>query len=231
MIDEERLARNWRAITIELDAPRPSRTERILRTLRVPAHVTRLAVATPALRRSWFVAVGLLVLIGLVATDDTDPRASAFLLLLLAPLAPVLGVALAYGTPGDPGHEVHLATPMSGLRLLLTRTVVVLAVVVPLVALPALLSPITRPWALAWVLPALAVTSFALALMTTTTPNRAAAIATVTWLVVAVTSRNSGTDALTAFLPAAQLVALVITAAFGAIIAARRDRFERLLIR
>ena len=70
MIDEERLARNWRAITIELDAPRPSRTERILRTLRVPPHVTRLAVATPALRRSWFVAVGLLASHDLAHDDD-----------------------------------------------------------------------------------------------------------------------------------------------------------------
>ncbi len=229
MIDEQRLARNWTAITVELDAPRPSRTERALRWMRIPSHVTRLAVATPALRRSWFVAVAVLVLIGLVATDDTDPRASAFLLLLVAPIAPVLGVALAYGTPGDPGHEVHLATPMSGLRLLLTRTVVVLAAVVPLVALPALLSPVTRPWAVAWVLPALAVTSFALALMTVTTPNRAAAIATIAWVLVATVSRNAGTDELTAFVPAAQAVALLATLGFGAITVLRRDRFERLV--
>lgn len=229
MIDEERLARNWRAITIELDAPRPSRTERALRALRIPADVTRLAVATPALRRSWFVAVVVLVLIGLVAADDTDPRASAFLLLLLAPIAPVVGVALAYGTPGDPGHEVHLAAPTSGLRLLLIRTVVVLAAVLPLVVLPALFSPVTRPWAVAWVLPALAVTSFALALMTITTPNRAAASATVAWIVVATVSRNASNDELAAFLPAAQVVAVVATLGFGLVALVRRDAFERLV--
>lgn len=231
MIDEARLARNWKAINIELDAPQPSRTERMLRAMHIPAHVTRLAVATPALRRSWFVAVAVLVLIGLAATDDTDPRASAFLLLLLAPIAPVLGVSLAYGTPGDPGHEVQVATPLSGLRLLLVRTMVVLLVVVPLVALPALLSPVTRPWAVAWVLPALAVTSVALALMTVTTPNRAAAVATISWLVVATVVRNAGSDELTAFLPAAQFAAVVIAVACGALIVARRDRFERLAVR
>jgi hypothetical protein len=230
MIDAERLARNWKAITIELDAPRPSRTERLLRWLRVPPHVTRLVVATPALRRSWFIAVGLMVFIGLTAADDADPRASAFLLLLLAPIAPVLGVALAYGTPGDPGHEVHLATPMSGLRLLLTRTAVVLAVVVPLVTLPALLSPVTRPWAVAWVLPALAVTSFALALMTVTSPNRSAGLAAVAWIVAAVVARNSAHDELAAFLPAAQLVAVVLALGCGLVTVLRRDRFERLAI-
>lgn len=230
MIDEERLARNWRAITIELDAPRPSRTERLLRRMRIPPQITRLVVATPALRRSWFIAVGIMVLIGLTAADGTDPRASAFLLLVLAPIAPVIGVALAYGTPGDPGHEVHLATPMSGLRLLLTRTVVVLAAAVPIVALPALLSPVTRPWAVAWVLPALAVTSFALALMTVTSPNRSAALATVVWIVVAVVSRNVSDDELAAFVPAAQVVALTIALALGMVTVLRRDAFERLAI-
>ena len=228
MIDEARLTRNWRAITAELDAPPPSRTERVLRALRIPSTTTRLAVATPALRRSWFVAVGVLVLVGLAVADEADPRASAFLFLLLAPVAPVIGVALAYGTPGDPAHEVHLATPMSGLRLLMTRTAVVLAAVLPILVLPALLSPVTRPWAVAWVLPAVAVTSCSLALMTTTSPNRSAALATVAWIVVATTARNTGNDELTAFLPLGQAVALVVAAGFAVVTVVRRDAFERL---
>ena len=53
-VDQARIDANWRAITIELDAPTPSRVERLLRAVGLPARVTRLVVATPALRRAWY---------------------------------------------------------------------------------------------------------------------------------------------------------------------------------
>ena len=54
-VDQARLDANWRAINIELDAPQPVRIERMLRRVGMPTHITRLVVATPALRTkcSW----------------------------------------------------------------------------------------------------------------------------------------------------------------------------------
>lgn len=227
-VDPARLARNWQAIVVELDAPRLSRTERLLRRVGLPSHVTRLMVATPALRRSWFVALGLVVLIGLTVADPANPRSSAFALLILAPLGPVLGVALAYGSTNDPAYEIHLATPSSGVRLLLTRVAAIVFVAVPVLFVFALMSPVTRPWAGAWLLPALAVCTAALALMTFMTPHRAAAIAAVGWITVNVVARNATGDALAAFVPVAQFVALLATIAFGAVVVARRATFDRL---
>lgn len=229
-IDAERLARNWRAIVVELDAPKLSRLERVLRRLGMPSHLTRLMVATPALRTSWFVALALIVVVGLVLTDGTDARASAFALLLLAPLGPVLGVALAYGTASDPAHEIHLATAVSGIQLLMTRVAAVMFIAIPFVTVFALLSPVTRPWAAAWLLPALAVSAAALALMTVTTPRRAAAGATIGWLAVNIVARAVVDDALAAFLPVGQIVALVAVLGFGAVIVTRRAAFDRLAL-
>jgi hypothetical protein len=230
-IDSARLARNWRAIVVELDAPRLSRVERALRTVGLPSHVTRLMVATPALRRSWFVALGLVVLIGLSVTDGTNPRSSAFGLLLLAPFGPMLGVALAYGSTNDPAHEIHVATAASGLRLILTRVAAVMGVAIPLTTLSALLSPVTRPWAGAWLLPALAVSTAALALMTYVAPRIAAMATAVGWVALNVVARAVTNDALAAFVPVAQAISLLATILFGAVVVLRRSAFERLAVR
>jgi hypothetical protein len=230
-IDAARLARNWRSIVVELDAPRISRAEWVLRRIGLPSHVTRLMVATPALRRSWFVALGFVVLIGLAVTDEASPRSSAFGLLLLAPLGPMLGVAFAYGSVNDPAHEIHLATPVSGLRLLLVRVATVMCVAIPFITIFALLSPVTRPWSAAWLLPALAVSTATLALMTVLALRQAAAVAAVGWVVANVIARATTDDALAAFLPAAQATALLASLGFGAVVAVRRAAFERLVIR
>ena len=73
-IDQARIDRNWKAITIEIDAPRPGRFEALLRGMGLPAHLSRLVVATPALRRSWFVATGLVMVLGLTV-DAQSGRA------------------------------------------------------------------------------------------------------------------------------------------------------------
>ncbi|MEP1125342.1 MAG: hypothetical protein ABJH68_15770 [Ilumatobacter sp.] len=64
--------------------------------------------------------------------------------------------------------------------------------------------------------------------MTVLSPTRAAAAATVAWILVAFVARAVVDDQLAAFLPAAQLVALVATVVFAAVTVARRDAFERL---
>ncbi len=174
VVDQRRIEANWRAITIELDAPQPSRLERVLRRAGVPAPVTRMVAATPALRRAWYLSIVGVVVIGLGVADPTD-RTSLFALLVMAPLLPVLGVALAYGSAADPAHEIQVATPTHGLRLVAIRTATVLVVSVFVVVLVTLTNDATRPYTAVWLLPALAVTAASLALMTIRPPRQAAA--------------------------------------------------------
>jgi hypothetical protein len=227
IVDQVRLDANWRAITAELDAPKPSLLERLLARIRVPAHVTRVVVATPALRRAWYLALGVAVLVGLGAANPGD-RSSLFTLLALAPTLPVLGVALAYGPAADPMYEAQLATPMRGLRLVAIRAVTVLCVAVVVLGVPSLLSPVARPMAFAWLLPAVALTSGSLALMTWLPPRRAAALVAVVWFVGVVLIEGAGSTELTAFGTVGQVVALLIAAAATGVVFTRRSSFDRM---
>ncbi|MET8644126.1 zf-HC2 domain-containing protein [Streptomyces sp. NPDC004096] len=140
-------------------------SSRVLLPSSRPRPARMLWAAGPAVRGAWPAAV-LLVALGAVALahlggfDGTRP-----LLLAVAPVVPVAGVALSYGAHADPLHEIVTATPSGGLRLVLTRTAAVLAVSLPLLTLAGLLLPGSgAPGAAAWLLPGLALTSASLAL-------------------------------------------------------------------
>jgi hypothetical protein len=227
IVDQARLDANWRAIIAELDAPRASRMERVLRRAHVPGHVTRLVAATPALRRAWYLSIAIAVVVGLGAAQPDD-RSSLFALLVLAPALPVLGVALAYGPAADPMYEAQLATPTRGLRLVAMRAVTVLGVSVLAVAAPALLAPATRGVAFLWLLPALALTSASLALMTWLPPRRSASIVAAVWFGVVVLAQVASTADLAAFGAAGQLVAVIVAVAGAAVAFGRRDVFDRM---
>jgi hypothetical protein len=126
--------------------------------------------AGPALRGAWagavvLVAVGALVLAYGGGFDGARP-----LLLAVAPVVPVAGVALSYGRHADPLHEIVATSPSGGLRLVLMRTAAVLAVSVPLLTVAGLLLPPAgprvpqAPAAAAWLLPGLTLTLATLAL-------------------------------------------------------------------
>ncbi|MFD7615353.1 zf-HC2 domain-containing protein [Streptomyces sp. NPDC059802] len=148
-------------------APRSPRSVRH----RFPGAATRagrlLWAAGPALRGPWLlalvlVAVGALALAyGAGAGDTIRP-----LLLVVAPVLPLAGVALSYGRHADPMHEITATTPSGGLPLLLTRTAAVLAVSIPALTLAGAALPPSAGWpgAAAWLLPGLAMTLAALAL-------------------------------------------------------------------
>ncbi|MEM9565655.1 MAG: zf-HC2 domain-containing protein [Actinomycetota bacterium] len=230
-IDPARIEANWRAITIELDAPVPGRMERFLRWAGLPSHITRLVVATPALRRAWYLATGLAILIGLGGYDAAQPRDDLFNLLLVAPLVPVIGVALAYGTEADPAHEIALATPVRGLRLILTRAAAVLAFSTFWLAITAILAPGRQPMAFAWLLPALGLTSATVALMTVLRPRLAAATTSGLWVLGVAIVTSAATDRLAAWGPVGQVVMATVGAIGLAVAVARRDRFDVLEIR
>ncbi|MFJ4929120.1 zf-HC2 domain-containing protein [Streptomyces sp. NPDC088736] len=144
--------------------------------------------AGPALRGAWTGAV-LLVALGALALAYGGGSGSARpLLLAVAPVVPVAGVALSYGRYADPLHEIVATSPSGGLRLLLTRTAAVLAVSVPLLTAAGLLLPAAgprlpqSPAAAAWLLPGLALTLAALALSGFTNCRTGSAVVGGGWL-------------------------------------------------
>lgn len=224
-IDQSRIDANWRAINFELDAPIPSRTERVLRRVGFSSATARLVAATPALRRSWAAALLVVVLIGLAAAGDNPDNISG--MLVLAPLIPVLGVALAYGPTVDPVHEIGLATPIRGLRLLLIRVATVLSVAVAVLSGTVLVSSASNSLAFVWLLPALAMTSLAVSLMTVTTPRRAVAAVSVGWAVLVTIVQGATADSLAIFGPVAQVAAFFAAGVGAVVMTKRRERFDR----
>ncbi|MGW6904123.1 zf-HC2 domain-containing protein [Streptomyces sp. NPDC054940] len=121
--------------------------------------------AGPAVRGAWSAAVLGVALAAVLLARFADFAGARPLLLAVAPVVPVAGVALSYGAHADPLHEIAASTPSAGLRLVLTRTTAVLAVSLPLLTLAGLLLPSSgAPGAAAWLLPGLALTLIALAL-------------------------------------------------------------------
>ncbi|MEV5172202.1 zf-HC2 domain-containing protein [Streptomyces flaveolus] len=149
--------------------------------------VSRLArllwAAGPAVRGAWLPAVlGVAMAAPALSYGAGFPGTRA-LLLAIAPVVPVAGVALSYGPHADPLHEVTAATPGGGLRLALTRTVAVLALSLPLLTLTGLLLPASgAPDAAAWLLPGLALALASLALASLIGCRAAAGVTGGGWL-------------------------------------------------
>ncbi|MGI5456476.1 zf-HC2 domain-containing protein [Streptomyces sp. CA-249302] len=115
------------------------------------------------------------------------------LVLLLAPVLPVLGVAASWSRGLDPAYELTASAPRAGLHLVLRRTASVLAVVVPALLVAGWVTGVT---AAQWLLPCLAFTSATLALGGVVGVTRAAASLVAVWAAVIVaptlaTSRTS----------------------------------------
>ncbi|MFE9493734.1 zf-HC2 domain-containing protein [Streptomyces collinus] len=149
-----------------------------------PPRAARLLwAAGPAVRGAWLPAV-LLVALGAMALEFGGGfHGARALLLAIAPVVPVAGVALSYGPHADPLYEVVAATPAGGLRLALTRTAMVLAVCLPLLTLTGWLLPASgAPAAAAWLLPGLALSLATLALASFTGFRTAAAATAGGWL-------------------------------------------------
>jgi putative zinc finger protein len=139
--------------------------------------------AGPAVRGAWPVAVVLVAAGALALAYGGGFHGARPLLLAVAPLVPVAGVGLSYGTHADPLHEIAASTPSGGLRLVLTRTAAVLAVSLPLLTFAGLLLPASgAPGAAAWLLPGLALTLASLALASFAGCRAATALTGGGWL-------------------------------------------------
>ncbi|MEU3333397.1 zf-HC2 domain-containing protein [Streptomyces sp. NPDC002144] len=215
----------WERLDAELDAPRPGLFERLLVRVGVADHTARLLAATPVLRRSWLGAVVAVLVMSVLAAQSTG---SVTLFLALAPLLPLAGVALSYGPALDPTYEMAVVSPVHGFRLLMIRTVAVLTAGLALCGLATLALPGLGLRALAWLLPALALTSAGLALSARLGPVLAPALVGGAWVALLLTAHAVQADStLLPFTAAGQGVAAAVAALAGGLLFLVRDRFDR----
>ncbi len=240
-VEPGRLERNRSEMLVRTALPDDSRVARLLRRCGIPDHLGRLLAATPSLRLSWLLAVlGIIAVVtGVAQLGDTrsirtialatahaSPSQQALVpFLLVAPLLVLAGVAAAFLPLFDPAYQLAVASPFSGVTLLLVRAVSALAAaLVPVAAAAFLLpGPVWLPVAL--LLPSLALCGFALAATTVMDPRTAALTAGAMWALpaLALAFRHVPLEVVQAPAQSAYAVALSVSAV---VILLRHGRFE-----
>lgn len=114
--------------------------------------------AVPGLRWPWLLAVSGVCTVGACLGRTAGKEDTLCFLLLLAPMLPLVWVAVSYGGKADPFAPVVRTTPAGGLRLLLLRTGVVLVICLPLLAAAGVAGVSGSLWASAWLVPSLTLT-------------------------------------------------------------------------
>lgn len=217
----------WQHIVVAVDSARVPWSVRLLRAVGVRESTARLVAATPALRGAWIVAVAIAVGFAVLAAYARGGDPTIFL--WLAPLVPVAGVAAAYGPGVDPLYEIGAATPTHGIRLLMLRATAV-TIAAALVLVPATLAlPDLALIDVAWMLPALAVSTATVALATFVGPIKAGIVVGASWLAlvpisVALADRDNPIVAehLFLFRPAAQLTYVAVAVVASIVLFTRR---------
>lgn len=177
---------------------------------------------------AWSLAPWLIMTVAVLACAVTlqvlQPSLPS-LVTLLAPVAPLPGVAIAWSRRADPAWELIAGTPAAGLTMLLRRTAGVLAVVIPALALGSSRTGGSLAVAL---LPCLAFTAATIALGGFVGVRRAAIALGALW-VLAVVVPTVATARLPVLLQPASATAWALTALLLAGLAfLRADNFRRL---
>lgn len=173
----------------------------------------RLLAAVLALRGGWLIGVTLALLFAGVAAMFAGDQGLGFFL-LVAPLAPVAGVAMAFGGDADPSQEIVVTTPFSAVRLLLLRTAAVVATCVPVAMLVGLLVPGPGWLFVAWLTPAAACVAVTLALSPYVGLTNSGTLVGASWSVLTLVATRGHGDPLVLVGPASQIgcTALVVVA-------------------
>jgi hypothetical protein len=154
----------WARLDAELDAPRPGPAEALLVRLGVAAHTARLLACTPGLRRSWLAAVGFTLVVAAAVAHLRQSMTVPVPLLAIAPLLPLIGVAISFGPRVDPSYELSVVAPLHTVRLLLLRCAAVLSATTALTGIASVAVPGYGAVVLGWLVPSLALTLLSLAL-------------------------------------------------------------------
>ena len=219
LLEPQLVERTWAGIREAVERPTLPSVLRLARRcgLREPTAV--LLAGAASLRGAWLVGAFLSLSFATFAAYVSGGTALAPFL-LVAPLAPVLGVAAAYGPRQDPLEALVATAPYGRTRLFLLRTAAVLVSVLPVTALLGLAVP-GPPWlAAAWLGPALALVPVLLALAGFVGPRASAAVVSLGWSSVVLASTR-GIDPTWPVQAAQQSVYLVLGVAACAVIAIR----------
>jgi hypothetical protein len=172
------LALVWARTRDAVEVPRPSVFERLLCAARLPAHEARLVAVASAFRTAS--VVGVTAVFAFAALAAAIGHSGLWLFLAVAPVVPCLVVASSYDPWLDPALEPELVTPYPAIRLILLRTVAVLALALPAALLFGLFIPGEAPFA--WLLPAVGFVAVVLAASTWVSPLRTAIAVSSAWL-------------------------------------------------
>ena len=216
----------WAAIRAHVEAPRRSVAERLIRRMGISIEVARLLVAVPAFRGAWLLGLFVVTLFAGLAALFAGAYVLA-LFLIVAPLAPVAGVAASFGGDADPCHELVTVTPYSAARMLLLRTAGVLATSLPVTVLAGLALPGPAWLGVAWLTPAAAGVALTLLLSPVFGSTVTAATLSACWstAVVFATRLNDPVEVVD---PVMQLVFVVLTLVAIAALVLRQPSFEHL---
>jgi hypothetical protein len=209
--DRPLLDRVWADTVDVLDRPPVSVRERLLTAIGLAPPAARLASKASSAHRAWLWSCALLATFAFAA-PRTDGRLIMWFL-VLAPLVPVTGVALAYGPHTDAMHEVVAAAPYSRLRLILLRSLLVVPVTGALLLVTGLTVPGGLSASALWLLPGLALSAVTLALEARFGALPVAAASSLGWIAFALAARASTGTVLTAYGPPVQLVCLTAVVA------------------
>jgi hypothetical protein len=224
-VDVIDLAAVWDRTQDTIEVPRPSGFERLLRVAGLPAHEARLVAVASAFRGVWLVGVAAVLAFAAFA-GAVGHAGGLWVFLAVAPIVPCLVVASSYDPWMDPALEPELVTPYPALRLVLLRTIAVLAVALPAVLLFGLVIPGDAPFG--WLLPAVGFVAVVLAASTWVSPLRAAIAVSSAWLALVslLATRSGSPDAI--IQGRAQAGFLVLAAASFVIFILRRRQLRQL---
>lgn len=195
-----------------------------------PAPARRARTWSAARRRwmVWSLLPWLSMTAGLLLTAlllESVMPALPSLVLLIAPVAPLPAVAAAWSRRQDPAWELVAGTPAAGLTMLLRRTLGVLVVAVPLLALAGL--GVNAPMALTLV-PCLAFTAATIALGAVIGVRRAAAGLAGAWVLAVLTPSLIAEDLPVLLRPDSLGVWVLVTVALTALALTRADGYRLL---
>jgi len=215
----------WDRTRDAVEVPRPSVFERLLRGAGLPAQEARLVAVASAFRGVWLAGVAAVLAFAALAAALGHAR-GVWLFLAVAPIVPCLVVASSYDPWMDPALEPELVTPYPALRLILLRTIAVLALALPAVVLFGLVIPGETPFA--WLLPAAGFVAVVLAASTWVSPLRAAIAVSCVWLALVslLATRPGSPDAI--IQGRAQAGFLMLAAASFVIFILRRRQLRQL---
>jgi hypothetical protein len=220
------LAATWTRIRSNLETPRPSPAERLTTWLGVSEDTARILCAVPAFRGAWLLGIFVVTLFSLTAAAAASSFGLA-VFLLVAPLAPVAGVAASFGGDADPCSELVTVTPYSSFRLLLLRTAGVLVTTVPAAVLVGYLLPGPAWIAVAWLTPAAVAVALTLVLAPVVGSTTAAMTVGVPWTVAVMWAARMH-QPLSVVEPTAQVVLAVLAVAVGVALVLRYRSFDHL---